>query len=451
MGRERSTSQNRLRDGVVKSVRPIRFCMLTTFYPPWHFGGDAIQVQRLAHALADVGHRVTVVHSPRVHRFLGGRMLGDRQEHTGVEPVPIDETLPSLVGTFLFGRPLRARRQLERLLARGFDVLHFHNPSLLGAPALFAMGSGIKLYTAHEQWLLCPSHVLWRRSGRVCDDPPCWSCELAHRRPPQLWRRTSSLLERSLGHLDALILPSRSSTRLHARFAAAARLEELEHFLPDPGGSDGAGERGAGADAPNVPHSVRPYFLYAGRLEPIKGVGTLIGAFQRRRSEDLVIAGVGSLDRRLRRAARGLAHVRFIGWLPSADLDLLYRNAIAVVVPSLGHESCPLVPLEAFARGTPAIVRRFGALADLAEDTGAALSFGSSDELDAAIARLAADDGLRRELGRRARTAYEQRFAPELHLRRYLSLIAALARERGNEELALAAEGPRNGLAGAGG
>ena len=30
-----------------RQVRPLRFCLLSTFYPPWNFGGDGIHVQRL--------------------------------------------------------------------------------------------------------------------------------------------------------------------------------------------------------------------------------------------------------------------------------------------------------------------------------------------------------------------------------------------------------------------
>ena len=42
--------------------RPLRFCMMTTFYPPYNFGGDGIFVQRLSNALARRGHRVDVIH-----------------------------------------------------------------------------------------------------------------------------------------------------------------------------------------------------------------------------------------------------------------------------------------------------------------------------------------------------------------------------------------------------
>ena len=33
-------------------MTPLRFCMVTTFYPPWSFGGDGVAVRRLAEALS---------------------------------------------------------------------------------------------------------------------------------------------------------------------------------------------------------------------------------------------------------------------------------------------------------------------------------------------------------------------------------------------------------------
>src|SRR3954452_3622191 len=375
----------------------MRFCMATTFYPPWSFGGDAIQVRRLTHALANRGHDVTVVHSREGYAAMAGRPPeGPEDDHPGVTVVGIDAGLgaASPTATYLSGRPLLVGKQLAAALDGDFDVLHFHNPSLLGGPEALSLGSArLKLYTAHEQWLVCPTHVLWKYQSRVCEKPDCVRCTLTYRRPPQAWR-SSSLLERSVAHLDALICPSRTSQRLHERFAGLVRLERLGHFIPDPTVSEASNN----AD--------RPYFLYAGRLESIKGVESLLRVFAGR-DDELRIAGEGTLEEALREQAAGAVNVRFLGWQSPDALDAPYRGATAVLVPTAGHESFGLVALEAMARGVPVIARDFGALGELLAESGGGLGFTTDAELDEALTTLAGDAALRAELGARGRAAYE--------------------------------------------
>jgi hypothetical protein len=62
-------------------VSGLRFCFLTTFYPPYNFGGDGIGIQRLARGLARQGHHVTVVHDVDAYRLL----------HKGAEPAAVAE------------------------------------------------------------------------------------------------------------------------------------------------------------------------------------------------------------------------------------------------------------------------------------------------------------------------------------------------------------------------
>jgi glycosyltransferase involved in cell wall biosynthesis len=407
-------------------VRALRFCMLTTFYPPWSFGGDANYVQRLAHALVERGHEVTVVHSLEAYQALapGREMPEGRDLRLRVISVDAGWQKLSPLATYLTGRPLLTRRTLAKVLSSEFDVLHFHNPSLLGGPALLQMGSAVKLYTLHEQWLVCPTHVLWKYQRRVCEKPTCIRCALSYRRPPQLWRHTD-LLQRSLAHVDALIAPSRTTARLHQRFASIVRIEHIPYFLAEPPVEKASDE-----------FSKRPYFLFVGRLEAIKGLDVLVEAFRRRRSEDLLVAGTGSRERLLHRAAADLPHVRFLGRIPSDRLGPLYRGALALIVPTLGHESFPLVLLESFARGTGAIVHRMGALAEMAEETGAALTYETDDGLLKALDAVASSPTLRQDLGHRARSAYLRSWTPEVHLTRYFQLIADVAYGRGDQELA---------------
>jgi glycosyltransferase involved in cell wall biosynthesis len=159
-------------------------------------------------------------------------------------------------------------------------------------------------------------------------------------------------------------------------------------------------------------------------------VGGLIEVFRERGGEDLVIAGNGSEEESLRDRARELPWVRFVGWVDRERLDRLYRGALGVVLPTAGHESFPLVLLEGFSRGVPAVARRFSAQGELIERSGGGLAYGSAAELTQALNRLAANPGLRDRLGRSGRTAYERHWTPDAHLSGYLSLISELAGAR---------------------
>lgn len=119
-----------------------------------------------------------------------------------------------------------------------------------------------------------------------------------------------------------------------------------------------------------------PYFLYVGSCYPHKNVGGLIAAYRRLREMEpnppaLVIAG--SPDRfseRISDAVRrdGPAHVRFIGFVPDAELAALYREAIAYVCPSR-YEGFGLPPLEALACGTRVLAHRATALPEVLGDS----------------------------------------------------------------------------------
>jgi len=410
----------------------MKFCLLTTFYPPWNFGGDGRQVQRLARALARRGHQVRVVHSREGFRSMSHTNPEAPAEELGIEIVAIDAERgrSSPLATYMTGRPLLVRSQLERALDGDYDVLHFHNPSLLGGPAILRMGDGLKLYTTHEQWLICPTHVLWQDRARVCEAPHCWRCTVRHGRPPQLWRSTS-LMRDAVAQLDLLITPSATSAALHERFSEIVRIEHLAHFVEDPGEP----QRDDGA-------ATEPYILFAGRLEDIKGVQSLVEAARRWSRARVLIAGTGSLGSELRARSADLPHVEFLGWQSPRALDALYRRALATVVPSVGHEAFGLVPIESLARGVPSVVRDFGSLSELATMSEAVIGYRTNDELVLALDRLVDEPGDRVRLGEVARADYLAHWGEARHLTAYFALIAEVAQARGESgkaEMAAAA------------
>jgi glycosyltransferase involved in cell wall biosynthesis len=394
----------------------LSFCMATTFYPPYSYGGDAVHVYRLTNELARRGHRVTVVHSMDAYRFFNPRgPLGDFPNAPGVTLRTIETRGPLRpIATYLTGRPAFYASALADVFRERFDVVHFHNPSLLGGPGVLSYGNGIKLFTLNEYWLVCPMHVLLRHNREPCVEPQCLRCSLAFRRPPQLWRYTG-LLERELENVDLFLSPSRFTLDAHRSRGFARPMRRLPHFVPT--------SESAPAPPPPSANGRRPYFLYVGRLVKLKGVHTLIERFRDYAAADLVVAGDGDYIDELRRLAAGLDNVHFLGPVHGTALRALYAGALALVVPSIAYEAFGIVILEAFAQRTPVIVRDLGAIPEPVRESGGGFVYRTDAELLDAMERLRVEPGLRAELGARAHEAWRRHWSEEPHLDGYFAAI----------------------------
>lgn len=407
-------------------MKPLRFAMVTTFYPPCNFGGDGIAIQRLSRALVRRGHRVTVIHDLDAYDLLRrGPVPEEEPEMPGLEVRGLRSGL-GFVSPFLThqtGRPLVQGRRIRALLEEGeFDVVHFHNISLVGGPGVLSAGSGVKVYEAHEHWLVCPTHVLWRHNREACTGRQCLRCVLHYHRPPQAWRY-GRFLEQQLRHIDVFIAKSEFSRQKHAEFGFTREMEVLPYFLPD---EDPAGEPQTHGSSPHP----RPYFLFVGRLERIKGLDDVIPVFEGYDGADLLVAGDGAHGAALRRLGRDIPRVKFLGRLSQEALARHYAHAVALIVPSVGFETFGIVLIEAFRQSLPVIARRIGPFPEIVERCGGGELFGDSDELVAAMRRLQENPDLRRERADRAHRGFAEHWSEEAIVPRYLEIVRRAAERR---------------------
>ncbi len=403
--------------------RPLRFCMITTFYPPFHFGGDGIFVYHLSNALARLGHHVDVIHCLDSFRLLGGRL----PEKPQINPPNVNvHSLKSPLGflsplaTQQTGTPLLKSKKIRTILDKGFDVIHYHNISLVGGPGILKFGEGIKLYTLHEYWLVCSMHVLFRFNRAECLRRHCLLCSLIYKRPPQLWRHFSPVdwIKR---HIDLFITPSRFCMEKHHELGFNASMVHLPHFVPLPEKTSGHEDRGISN------RREKPYFLFVGRLEKIKGLQTLIPLFRRYSKAELWIAGKGSYEPKLKHLAKNSTNIRFLGYQHGPCLGSLYREARAVIVPSLCYEISSIVIPEAFTFRTPVIARKLGGMPEIIGKSNAGVLYETENELLHAMDLLLEDPAHRQELGERGYKAYVENWSAQAHLKRYFELIENIA------------------------
>ncbi len=184
--------------------------------------------------------------------------------------------------------------------------------------------------------------------------------------------------------------------------------------------------------------------LYVGRIEPLKGIDTLLRAIAILRAgcpSDapclyLVMIGGDPGDltpqnaemERLKRMREELGIEDVVAFLGARDQDTLqyyYSAAEVVVVPS-HYESFGLVALEAMACGTPVIASEVGGLAFLVQDgeTGFHVEDQNAPALAGKLSLLIDDPLLRQRLGRQA-VAHAQDFAWPLIADRLLAAFSA--------------------------
>lgn len=149
----------------------------------------------------------------------------------------------------------------------------------------------------------------------------------------------------------------------------------------------------------------RNYFLYLGRNDPYKNVQRVIAAFAAlpQRSEyELWLAGpmddryLPDLTAQIEELE--LTHqVKFLSYVPYADLPTIINQAIALVMPSL-WEGFGLPVLEAMACGTPVITSNLSSLPEVTGDAALLVDPYNTPAITNAMQQLATDTRLRADL-----------------------------------------------------
>jgi len=402
----------------------MRFCMVTTFYPPYHFGGDATYVAAISRALVARGHSVEVIHCEDAYHLSNksARAAVEKQRDDGIVVHCLKDRFGFLspLLTQQTGRPGLKSSALKAILEQDFDVVNFHNISLVGGPGILGMSQApVTLYTLHEHWLLCPTHIFWKNGRSACDKAECFSCCIRSHIPPQLWRYTG-LIKRSLSHVDRLISPSEYTADRHREKGIDSPIDVIPLFSTlDPG------------EDSKYRHETRAGFLFVGRVTASKGIVPLADYFSKRPEYDLTIVGDGDLLQPMRTQFAEAKNIKFRGKIPQHDLIELYQHATALLFPSLAPETFGLSVVEAFACSTPAIVRDgSGGSSELIRQTDAGFVYQSDAELGEALDTLAKDTDRRMLLGLKARHAYETRFTPTHHVDAYLESIASIQAQK---------------------
>ncbi|MEX0757157.1 MAG: glycosyltransferase [Acidimicrobiia bacterium] len=202
----------------------------------------------------------------------------------------------------------------------------------------------------------------------------------------------------------------------------------VDHSVFSPGDRDLARSR--------VGFGKPPVLLYAGRIQPLKGVDVVLEAFaivkETLPDASLVIVGGPSGAQgpdeleRLKKLGASIGDVEFREPVPHDDLADHYRAADLLMLPSRS-ESFGLVAAEAQSCALPVIAARTGGLADVVCDGLSGILVDGWDPADhaAAALKVLTDPLLEKQLKEGA-VVWSQRFSWESTANRFLELYAGV-------------------------
>lgn len=300
---------------------------------------------------------------------------------------------------------IKTYREVKHLIEKEkIDVVHVHNTLNLISPSVYYVAFRKKVpvvQTIHNFRLLCPGAAFYR-DGHICED--CVSkgllCAVKHgcyrgSRVQTLICAVSTWIHRLLGtygKLNYICLTDFNKEKL----LTLKQIDKEKVFVK-----------------PNfvkTAEKILPYekrkdqFVYAGRLEEIKGIDLLLRAWSRLDREQfrLVVCGTGSMEQWCKEyiEKENLSNVEMRGFLDNAAVKEVIGESKALILPTRWYEGFPMTIAEAYSLGTPVIVSDLGNSGSLIEEGKNGMKFqpDSEESLCAAVKKMHSSfEGMERE------------------------------------------------------
>ena len=403
-------------------MRPFRFALVTTDYPPYSEGREGLRVQWLARALAMRGHQVEVIHDTDAYRIRTGRVPNIPEQSHGIRVHRLRSSLGRMSRwgqSPRLGSVVHATRLREILQGR-FDVVHFHDVEGLGGPAVWEMGTGIKFQSVEDFGLICPTGDLKRNGTMDCTGPACTGCLLRQRMAPAR-ARIRREVHTYQSEIDLFLMQSRPLIEGYRRFGFRRPMMAIPPFLPE--------STPVLRPAVEALHT-RPFFLFKGELTRQTGLADILAEYSDDIQADFLILGDGPDAAALRKIARQRSNVMLLGREAPGVQQSLIREALALVLPRDQGGPFPWAALEAFREGTPVITEYAGVGGGLVNDTGGGYRYKTPPELRAIFYRMAHDPAHARELGRRAFSGHARFWREDVAINAYFDEIRDVAIRR---------------------
>ena len=262
------------------------------------------------------------------------------------------------------------------------DVIQVHNTVALISPAVYLAGINMGVpvvQTIHNFRLVCPNGVCYTR-GHVCERclehglkaSLLYNCY----RDSKLQTFVCALtikVQRMLQTYRAIYYICLTEFNKQKLLAVKQIREENIYIKPN----------FTTMETKVVPYSDRKkQFVYAGRIEKIKGMELLLQAWMKlgEKASKLTICGSGELESWCRECIQNneIASIEMLGQIDNSEVKRIVGESLAMIYPTQWYEGFPMAVAEAYTMGTPIIAADIGNVGNLVEDNVSGLKFKSN-------------------------------------------------------------------------
>lgn len=266
----------------------------------------------------------------------------------------------------------RTYKEIKRIIkAEKIDIVHVHNTLNLVSPAVYYAARAMKapvVQTVHNFRLLCPGATFYR-DGHICEDcveRGLW-CAVKHKcyrgsRVQTLACVLSTWFHRMTGiygKINYICLTEFNTSKLlelkqikpERVFVKPNFVERKDGFIPE-------------TDRENQ-------FVFAGRLDKLKGIDILFEAWKRMGdiAPKLVVCGTGPMEEWCKSfVQQNRVNIEMRGFVSNDETLEIIANSKAIVLPTQWYEGFPMSIVEAFSVGTPVVCSDLGNARSIVEE-----------------------------------------------------------------------------------
>lgn len=392
-------------------------------------GGEDVVVRNEKKLLEDHGHQVFTYYRSNGELKDGGK-------------------LKKLLLPFTAVYSFRTYREVKKIIRENqIDLVHVHNTLTMVSPSVFYAAFHCKVpvvQTLHNFRMLCPAGSFFRDNA-ICEE--CtkggFSCAVRHKcyRGSAAQTIVSAVIlkiHRMLGtyyRVNFICLTEFNRNKLLHSLEPKKRIVNPKRVFIKPNFTFADHVPSGAEEKKSNRTDVQPdeeYFLFAGRLEALKGIDVAVRAFEKLPDKQLYVAGTGPMAEEMQQyvASHHLKNIRFLGYLQKEEMAEKFRHAKAVVMTSQCYEAFAMTIAEAYSYGVPVIAGRVGNMEGMVQEgvTGVKFTYNSPEDLAEKIRVFEQMD--LSMLKKNAGQFYLERLLPEDNYKQLMRIYRSISKEQ---------------------